>query len=449
MERHSLTLYELNSLVRQVIAATLDQSYWVEAELSEVREVRGHCFMELVQKDIFSSTPVARASAKCWASVWQRLRPRFERVTGQSLHAGMRVLLKVRADFHEAYGFSWIVADIDPAYTMGDMARKRVEIIARLKDEGVFDLQKGLSIPLFCQHIAVISSETAAGYGDFCRQLEQNGRGLAFMPTLFPAIMQGEQVEPTVIAALDAINRHADAFDVVAIIRGGGATADMSGFDTLALAENVANFPLPIITGIGHDRDESVLDMVSNTRVKTPTAAAAFLVERLVAVWERVDDCQRRAVANVERRMETERLRLDKAADKTASLFALARTREEARLDGLYQRLRHGALRRLDDAGHRLRLLSASVRPAAERLLTARRHRLQLAEERVRALDPQRLLHRGYSITLLHGKAVRDARLLKDGDELVTRLERGQVRSVVGEERKMENGKQRTKNGER
>ena len=279
----TLTLYELNCLVREVIECEMPNEYWVEAELSECRESRGHCYMELIQKDEQNATPVAKASAKCWASKWMIVRPYFERTTGQQLHAGMKVLLKVYPQFHEAYGFSWIVTDIDPTYTLGDMARKRQEIIRQLKDQGIFDLQKELHLPLFCQRIAVISSQTAAGYGDFCNQLSDNPYGFKFQTRLFPAIMQGEGVEQSIIAALERIfseysdfSDHSEntvpPFDCVVIIRGGGATSDMSGFDTLALAENVANFPLPIITGIGHDRDESILDMVSHTRVKTPTS---------------------------------------------------------------------------------------------------------------------------------------------------------------------------------
>ena len=300
MNSPSLSLLELNSLVRQVIEETLSQEYWVEAELSEFRESRGHCYMELIEKDETSATPIARASAKCWRTQWAMLQPYFERTTGQTLHAGLKVRLKVYAQFHEAFGFSWIVTDIDPTFTLGDMARKRQEIIRKLKEEGIFDLQKELTLPLFCQRIAVISSETAAGYGDFVNQLIHNDSGLKFSIQLFPAIMQGEQVEQSIIDALNMIyeanepNKSHEFFDCVVIIRGGGATADMSGFDTLALAENVANFPLPIITGIGHDRDESILDMVSFLRVKTPTAAAAFLVSHLEEVLNTIDDAQDR-----------------------------------------------------------------------------------------------------------------------------------------------------------
>jgi exodeoxyribonuclease VII large subunit len=275
MVKH-LSLFELNSIVSEIISMSLPDSYWVEAELSEAREAYGgHCYMELIEKDERSNTPIAKAHASCWRNRWMLIKPHFERVTGQRIHAGMKVLLKVHAQFHENYGFSWIVDDIDPNYTLGDMARKRQEIIQTLKEDGVFELQKELRLPMFCQRIAVISSASAAGYGDFCNQLADNGYGLQFVTSLFPATMQGEGVEQSVIAALNQINAEWEQWDCVVIIRGGGATSDLSGFDTLALAENVANFPLPIITGIGHERDESVLDMISFRRVKTPTAAEA------------------------------------------------------------------------------------------------------------------------------------------------------------------------------
>mgnify|MGYP000974379668 FL=1 len=405
----ALTLYELNTLVREAIASAMDRDYWVEAELSEVREVRGHCFMELVQKDLFSPTPVARASAKCWKTTWTRIRPRFEAITGQPLRPGMKVMLLVHPDFHEAYGFSWIVSDVDPTYTLGDMARKRMEIINRLKAEGVFDLQKELPLPLFSQHIAVISSENAAGYGDFCSQLSNNDYGFFFMPVLFAAVMQGDGVEQSIVAALNAINAEADRFDVVVIIRGGGATADMSGFDTLLLAENVANFPLPVITGIGHERDECVLDMVSHIRVKTPTAAAALLVDNLAQVWAHVTDCQRTITQLVGQRMASEPSRLDRLSTHLTTLIHDRLTHEQFRLSSL----------------------ATSLKPAAEYVLTTHRNHLEKLALRAKSLDPQLLLRRGYSFTTIGGKAVRDASLLKSGDEIVTQLEKGSVHSVV------------------
>lgn len=431
MTEKRLTLYELNSLVREVIECEMPNEYWVEAELSECRESRGHCYLELIEKDEQNATPIAKASAKCWASKWMLIRPYFERTTGQRLHAGMKVLLKVYAQFHEAYGFSWIVTDIDPTYTLGDMARKRQEIIRQLKEEGVFDLQKSLELPVFCQRIAVISSETAAGYGDFCNQLADNPYGFQFRTLLFPAIMQGEGVEQSIIAALNRINDTYDDFDCLVIIRGGGATSDMSGFDTLALAENVANFPLPIITGIGHDRDESILDMVSHTRVKTPTAAAALLIDHLKAVLDMLNDSQERLTRCAQQKITTLNAQLSTLSEAIPRLFSIVRTRQEARLDALYQRLllriQQKAVSHQADISH----LSQRLLTSLERRLTSECHRLEIIEEKVKALDPVLLLKRGYSITLFKGKTVRDPLELKKGDEIETRIEKGTIKSII------------------
>ena len=384
MIHQRFTLRQLNMMVHDAIEMQLSDEYWVEAELSECRERSGHCYMELIEKDEQTNTPIARASAKCWRQTWQMVQPHFEHITGQPLHAGLKVLLRVYAQFHETFGFSWIVTDIDPTYTIGDMARRRQEIIRQLKEEGVFDLQRELQLPLFTQRIAVISAEGAAGYGDFCRQLEENEYGFKFQVTLFPAVMQGEQVEQSLIAALEKIYDY--QFDCVVIIRGGGATADLSGFDTLALAENVAQFPLPIITGIGHDRDESILDMVSHTRVKTPTAAAALLIDRLASIWQRLDNAQQRI--------------------------------------RMVQRL-------FSEQHHHLDLLQNRLSIAIERIMTHQKHRVSQLELQLQSFDPQILLGRGYSITLHNGRAVRNPQELKAGDEIETRVEKGIIISTV------------------
>lgn len=381
--------------------------YWVEAELSECRESRGHCYMELIQKDEQTATPIAKASAKCWANKWLTIRPYFERTTGQQLHAGMKVLLQVYPQFHEAYGFSWIVTDIDPTYTLGDMARKRQEIIQKLKAEGVFDLQKKLQLPVFCQRIAVISSQTAAGYGDFCNQLADNPYGFKFETQLFPAIMQGEGVEQSIISALEQI--YDMPFDCVVIIRGGGATSDMSGFDTLALAENVANFPIPIITGIGHERDESILDMISHTRVKTPTAAAALLIDHLKGVLETIEGAQSMITHYVQQKLSIANSQLSIISEAIPRLFSIVKTQQEAKIDALYTRLPM----------------------LIERRFTSERHRLQLMDEKLKALDPTLLLARGYSITMHNGRAVKDASQLPPGAEIETRLAKGTIHSVI------------------
>lgn len=431
-----LTLYELNHLVKDVLESEMPDEYWVEAELSECRESKGHCYMELIQKDERSATPIAKASAKCWVSKWMLIRPYFERTTGQRLHAGMKVLLKVYPQFHEAYGFSWIVTDIDPTYTLGDMARKRQEIIRQLKEEGVFDLQKELQLPLFCQNIAVISSETAAGYGDFCNQLTDNPYGFLFHTQLFPAIMQGDGVEQSVINALEEIfdvqSSLSDMFDCVVIIRGGGATSDMSGFDTLALAENVANFPIPIITGIGHERDESILDMVSYLRVKTPTAAAAFLIEHLKEVRDSIEDLQNRMIHCAQQKLSALNSNLSAIADVIPRLFSIVKTRQEARLDSLFSSLLSSIQQTILAQKSNLATFEQRIPMLiVDRRLTAEYHRLEMLEEKIKSLDPAILLRRGYSITLFKGKAVRDPLALKKGDEIETRIEKGIIKSII------------------
>ncbi|MEE3445902.1 MAG: exodeoxyribonuclease VII large subunit, partial [Prevotella sp.] len=421
----------------EVIECEMPNEYWVEAELSECRESRGHCYMELVQKDEQTATPIAKASARCWASKWMLIRPGFERTTGQRLHAGMKVLLKVYAQFHEAYGFSWIVTDIDPTYTLGDMARKRQEIIRQLKQEGVFDLQRELRLPLFCQRIAVISSETAAGYGDFCNQLADNPYGFRFETRLFPAIMQGDGVEQSIIDALEKIflmqteNGDSSQFDCVVIIRGGGATSDMSGFDTLALAENVANFPIPIITGIGHDRDESILDMVSHTRVKTPTAAAAFLIDHLKTVLDSLNDSQEQILRLAQQKLTYYKSQFATVAELLPRLFSNVKIRQEARLDALNNSIAHHAQQKILNSQLSIVNLENRLPILLDRRLMTEKHRLELLEEKTKSLDPALLLKRGYSITLKDGKTVRDAQALRSGDEIETRLANGTVHSIV------------------
>lgn len=441
---HTISLLELNRMVRDVIELGMPDAYWVEAELADVRESAGHCYMELVQKDEFGSTPVARASAKCWRSTWALVRPHFERVTGERIHAGMKVLLQVHAQFHENYGFSWIVSDIDPTFTLGDMARKRMEIIRKLKAEGVFDLNRELSIPLFAQRIAVISSATAAGYGDFCNQLSNNVYGFDFIVELFPAVMQGEQVEQSIIDALNRINECAELFDCVVIIRGGGATSDLSGFDTLSLAENVANFPLPVITGIGHERDESVLDMVANTRVKTPTAAAAFLIDNLKHVLDHINAAQDRIASAVRRRIDYESMRLGRLSVNIPTLSSLFITRRQSALSSLYSRLCAAASSGLALRRSRLESIGASLAPLVSRRILVESHRVQLLEQRAAASDPALLLRRGYSITLHNGRAVTDASVLDKGDVIETRFAGGSAVSVV---RSSESSKARDTNG--
>ena len=426
-----LSLYQLNNLVSEVISLSFNQDFWVEAEVSEIREVRGHCYIELIEKDEKMNTPIARASAKCWSNKWMFIKPHFERVTRQQLKAGMKVLLKVEAQFHEAFGFAWIINDIDPTFTLGSMAKKRKDIIDALKAQGVYDLQKELYMPLFAKRIAVISSEGAAGYGDFMQHLVHNEYGFVFEVTLFNAVMQGEGIEQSVISALNAINDKLSQFDVVVMIRGGGGTSDLSGFDSLALAENIANFPIPVITGIGHDRDESVLDLISFEQVKTPTAAADYFINHALRVYSRIDTLQQYVVTYAQNRIELERNKLQRLAEKVPIVFSVVKTKQEGYIQQLLQRLAIGMQSAISHQQRTVEMLAQRLNNAPKYILNSEQHRLTLLNEKIKSLDPQRILERGYSITLHNGKSVLNAKELKKGDEIKTQFKDGIITSII------------------
>lgn len=431
MEKNVLSLFELNQLVRRSVRTCLPDEYWVQVELSDVRaNYSGHCYLECVQKDPKSNSLIAKARGIIWSNVFSQLKPYFEQETGQAFVSGIKVLVKVTVDFHELYGYSLTIVDIDPAYTLGDMAKRRREILLRLQEEGVLSLNKELELPVLAQRIAVISSATAAGYGDFCNQLENNAFGFAFYPRLFPAIMQGERVEASVIAALDRIYAESEKWDVVVIIRGGGATSDLSGFDTYDLAASCAQFPLPIITGIGHERDDTVIDLVAHTRVKTPTAAAEFLVNHLRQTAEQLENYAYYIRQEVPARLSREKERLERCITRIPARVQMRLQREDFRRERLAKRMEMAWQSRLAREQYRLEL-SSRLSVALQARLLKEKHRLDLLEKSVEAASPDLLLKRGYSITLKDGKAVTDASLLKPGDRVVTRVAKGQFSSEV------------------
>lgn len=408
----AMELIELNSLVRQTLEQSMPDEYWVQAELSEVRtNATGHCYLEFVQKDPRSNNLIAKARGMIWSYVFRLLKPYFEESTGRLFTSGIKVQVKVTVQFHELYGYSLTVLDIDPAYTLGDMALRRREILAQLQEEGVLTLNKELEMPVLPQRVAVVSSATAAGYGDFCHQLHHNARGFFFYIELFPALMQGNQVEQSVLSALDEVYSRLREFDVVVIIRGGGATSDLSGFDTYLLAAACAQFPLPVITGIGHERDDTVLDSVAHTRVKTPTAAAELLISRMAEAADRLFDLSEHVRQGAIALLDMEWIRLAEIRNSIPELVRRKLTEERFTLFSIRKDLSQGI----------------------SGLLTYHRHRLELLGQRIADASPQKLLSRGYSITLREGKAVTDASQLKAGDCLITRLAKGSVQSTVVE----------------
>lgn len=389
-----LTLYSLNNLVHEVVSQALPARYWVTGELSEVREAaNGHCYIELIQREEATGELVAKARGTIWARIYSLLRPYFLEQTGHLFAQGLKVLLQVSVNFHELYGYTLDVCDIEPAYTVGDMARKRQLVIKQLADEGVIGLNKELRFPLLPQRIAVISSSTAAGYGDFCDQLHNNAYGFVFYTKLFPSPMQGNGVEQGIIDALDCIAQDADFWDVVVIIRGGGATSELSCFDTYELANNCAQFPLPIITGIGHRRDESVLDIVAHTSVKTPTAAAELLVHAALAQAQWLAELQNGVVSAVRNRVEGEK--------------------------------------------HRLQSLVQRIPVATALFMQGLHHKLDLCQKYIDASSPERILALGYSITRVNGRAVRSIEEVASGDEIVTTVAGGEFISKVIDKNKI------------
>lgn len=406
----ALSLYELNRLIRITLNEGLPDTYWVQAELSEVREAyNGHCYIELIQKAERGQTLLAKARGTIWANIYKMLKPYFEHETGQRFTAGIKVLLQVSVDFHEQYGLTLTVQDIDPTYTLGDMARKRREILMQLESEGVITLNKELTMPMLPQRIAIVSAAGAAGYGDFCDQLRKNPHGFAFYPQLFPAVMQGERVESSIIEALNRIAAERDKWDVVVIIRGGGATSDLSGFDTYPLATNCAQFPLPIITGIGHERDETVLDAVAHTRVKTPTAAAEFLIAQSCTAENSLKQLTNGLINAINERLNKEEKHIDKLAGLLPPTLALIQTQQQHRIAQIEQQLETALSRRIEQQAHRLEVM----------------------EKIFAGASPSHILKRGYTITRCQGKVVRDTTTLSEGSILITQFADGKVKSKI------------------
>lgn len=355
MSESSISLFELNQKIKKTIHSSFADTYWVIAEISEIREVRkGHCYLELIEKDERTEQIIAKSRANIWAYTYRMLKPYFTSATGQELVSGLKVMVRVSIDFQEIYGFSLNVRDIDPTYTLGDMAQKKKAILNKLGEEGVIHMNKELEVPLVPQKIAVISSSTAAGYEDFCNQLNNNSGNYQFYVKLFSAVMQGEQTEASVIAALDRIYEYEDVFDVVVIIRGGGSTSDLMCFDNYWIAYNIAQFPLPVFSGIGHERDETVVDFVAHTRLKTPTAVAEHLVELVGAFEGRLTSLQDEVLGLTHQIISDSRTSLEMAYHKFKPVVNHALLVQKNKMDGLVRQLGNSSQRFIESKKNRL-----------------------------------------------------------------------------------------------
>ena len=387
--------------------------------------------LSLIEKNAITGQLVARARGSIWAKTFRMLKPYFEMETGQAFASGLKVLVKVSIEFHELYGYSLTVLDIDPTYTLGDMLRKRMEIIRQLKEEGVFTLNKELPFPTLPKRIAVITSPTAAGYEDFLNQLAGNKAEYPFYPKLFPALMQGEKTEESIIAALDRIYPHTDKFDVIVIIRGGGATSDLNSFDSYLLAANCAQFPLPIITGIGHERDDTVLDMVAHTRMKTPTAVAEFLIGCMDNAAEELEELQQDVCALATDILAKQKNFLQLLGNRLPALAINRIERNRSLLQQLGAQLPVTAFSLLKLRASSLDTLELSLKSRTVSRLDSYNRFIQLTEQFIRMASPDYILKRGYTLTLKDGKIIKQAAELQVGDEIVTCFAGGKVHSSV------------------
>ena len=385
--------------------------------------------MELVEKDDDSRVLIAKARGNIWRNTYPLLAATFEHETGQKLQPGLKILVEAKVTFHELYGYALNIIDIDPTYTLGDMARKRKEILAQLEADGVLTLNKELALPRPLSRIAVISSSTAAGYGDFCDQLEKSP--YRFTTRLFPAIMQGEHVEESVIEALDSIAEEQEAWDAVVIIRGGGAVSDLNGFDTYLLAANVAQFPLPVLTGIGHERDDTIIDVVAHTRLKTPTAVAAFLIERQRDEYETLLQMEKNLQQNICRKLEKERNRFEQNGRRYQMATASYCHREKANLLKLTSLLEKQIFQLIQQQQFQLNSLQQVYKKAVATQISHEQIKLASIGKQLALAGPERILKMGFSITYHQGKAVKSASLLKSGSRLTTRLAEGSITSTV------------------
>ncbi|NVK84605.1 MAG: exodeoxyribonuclease VII large subunit [Cytophagia bacterium] len=402
-----LSLYQLNSLIKSELENSLAPSYWVIAEISELREnVKGHCYMELVEKE--NNFIQAKIRANIWAYTYRTLKQQFTQATGSTLKAGIKVLFNVSINFHEVYGMSLTVNDIDPNFTIGEKSRQREETIRKLREEGYLELNKALPLPLVPQRLAIISSSSAAGYGDFMNQMANNSQGYDFKTETFNAIMQGNETESSIGNALEQIKDRSDDFDVIVIIRGGGAQTDLDSFDAYGLAKLIAAAPLPVLTGIGHERDETVADLVANTALKTPTAVAEFIIGGIDRFYTSIYDLNVRLERGVR--------------DK------FSRAKDELTYHG--HRLERAGSSFLKQAGSLIRDKEHILKFAVKASMEKQRNVLNGLNDKIKLIDPKNVFKRGYSITLKNGRSINNQQI-EVGDVLVTKNQNSKIESKV------------------
>ncbi len=451
MPDKQLSLSQLSSIIKDIVNISFSQPIWVRGEISELRENRnGNCYLELIEKDSLSDKILAKFRAIIWDRTFRMLKPYFEQSTQSELKAGINVLVMVKVEYSDVYGISLNITDIDPTYTVGDMEMRRAMVIQQLTADGVFEMNKELDFPLVPQRIAIISSETAAGYEDFCNQLNQNEWGFKFSVKLFKAYMQGDMAESSIIAAMEKIPLN--KFDVLIITRGGGSRSELSCFDSYDLANNVCQFPLPVIAAIGHERDTSVVDLTAHTRVKTPTAAAAFIIERVAQYWESMQNMYEQVIENAQYKLEQELQFLEQSTKIVLGVGSVLNLKKQ-QLMHLTEKVQWSAKNNVKEQNQQLTTLNLHFKTLSRNALQRQQKRLDNTvkdlfyhsksvlkqnnqsifhlEKVVDAYNPKHLLKKGYSITLKNGKILKSIHNIKSGEEITTILKDGKLSSIV------------------
>jgi len=427
-----ITLFELNQRVKNTLFETFNSNYWVIVEISEIKETAaGHCYLELVQKDEKQDAPKAKARATIWAYTFRMLKPYFETSTGRPLTPGIKILILTEIVFHEVYGFSLNIIDIEPTFTIGDIEQQRRETIEKLVSDGIFDMNKGLEIPIVPKRVAVISSTMAAGYQDFVNQIATNQYNYIVEHKLFHATMQGSDAESSIIGALEEIYNHQSEFDLVTIIRGGGSQTDLSCFDSYLLSAHVAQFPLPIITGIGHDKDVSVVDLVANTKLKTPTAVAEFIIDKYIYAESMANDLSKQVLSSAENILINNRLRLQKITSILPSNILKRTSVEKILIERKNSSIKSQVSIYLQKLETDTSQLKNSLSDLLVRLLKNEYNDLILSDNKIHNLNPVTILSRGYSITKLNGKVITHKNQITKGDAIKTILNDGEISSKV------------------
>ncbi|MDA3781139.1 MAG: exodeoxyribonuclease VII large subunit [Bacteroidales bacterium] len=449
-----ISLLELNKNIQENIKLNFPEKIWLVAEISEIKSNRsGHCYLELIEKDVLSDNIIARARGIIWAYTYRMLKPYFENATGQILSPGIKILVSVSVTFHELYGYSLNITDIDPTYTLGDIARKKQETIQQLSDEGAINMNKGLYFPLVPQKIAVISSQTAAGYQDFANQLDNNENKYKYYHKLFPAIMQGAETEKSIINALDRIFNYENLFDIVVIIRGGGSQSDLNCFNNYNLAINIAQFPIPILTGIGHEKDESVADIVAYFKLKTPTAVAEYIISVTEQFDSNINNLQNEIIKSASSFVNIKKNNILQYAFIINPLVKKQTLNKKHYLKNISQQIQYAAgtliQRKYSEINNKLNitnnyttkyilnktqnklLLQNKFKQNIKRIIIENKNKITYYEKSKIHLDPVNILKRGYSITSINGNIIKNKKQIQKDDIINTKFHVGESESRI------------------